>query len=93
MPGEVVRPVSAARSGWATAPSLRLLASAKARRAASVVSAVHGVTASSAARRRPISSRFSGVSSAAAFGSISSGRSAKMKYEPSISSISVFARS
>ena len=29
-PGEVVRPVSATRSGWATAPSLRLLASAKA---------------------------------------------------------------
>ena len=79
IPGEVVRPVSATRSGCATAPSLRLFASAKVRIAASVVSAVQAVTASSAARSRPISARFSGVSSAAAFGSISSGRSAKMK--------------
>ena len=34
-----------------------------------------------------------GVLACAAFGSISSGRSAKMKYEPAISSISVLARS
>ena len=79
MPGDVVRPVSATRSGWATAPSLRLFASANARIAASVVSAVHGVTASSARRSLPISSRFSGVNNAAALGSISSGRSAKIK--------------
>ena len=36
MPGDTVRPVSAARSGCATLPSFRPLASAKARAAASI---------------------------------------------------------
>ena len=39
MPGEVVRPVRAARSGWARAPSFRPVRSASSRIAASVVSA------------------------------------------------------
>ena len=43
--GEVVRPVSAARSGCATLPSLSPLRSAKVRTACSVVSALHGSTA------------------------------------------------
>ena len=38
MPGEVVRPVSAARSGWATAPSLAPRCSANVRTACSVPS-------------------------------------------------------
>ena len=79
MPGEVVRPVSAARSGWATAPSLKLFCSAKFRMAASVVSALQGETACSTPRSFVISARLSSVRIASAFGSSSSGRSAKMK--------------
>ena len=65
MPGEVVRPVSATRSGWATAPSLRLFAP---RNSASRLRwfALHRLTASSAARSLPISARVSGVSRASA---------------------------
>ena len=48
---------------------------------------------SSAVRNWPISAGLSGVSTAAAFGSIGSGRSAKMKPALSSSSISVLARS
>ena len=47
------RPVSAARSGWATPPSLTPLRSAKARTACSVVSAVQGSTASSSPASSP----------------------------------------
>ena len=70
MPGDVVRPVKAIRSGCATAPSLRLFCSAKVRIVASVVSAFHDVTDSSAARSLSISARVSGVSNAAALASI-----------------------
>src|SRR5262249_39628141 len=42
IPGEVVRPVSAARSGCATAPSLTPSVSAKVRTAASVAAALQG---------------------------------------------------
>src|SRR5260370_28280979 len=45
MPGEVTRPVRAARKGCATAPSLRSLRSTNARTSLSIASAVHGQTA------------------------------------------------
>ena len=79
MPGEVVRPVSAARSGCATAPSLTPLRSAKPRTACSVAAAVQGSTASSAGMISASSARASGVSSAAALSSSASGRAAQMK--------------
>src|SRR5260221_343854 len=44
MPGEVTRPVRAARKGCATAPSLRSLRSTNARTTLSIASAVHGST-------------------------------------------------
>ena len=49
IPGEVVRPVSAARNGCATAPSLAPRCSAKPRTACSVASAVQGSTSASSA--------------------------------------------
>src|ERR1700716_862006 len=74
MPGEVARPVSAARSGWATAPSLTPSASAKARTAASVASAYQGSTAASLAASFPIRARASPVSKEAVLSSSASGR-------------------
>ena len=49
MPGEVVRPVSAARNGCATAPSLTPLALGEGAHGLSVASAVQGSTAASSA--------------------------------------------
>jgi len=91
--GEVVRPVSAARNGCATFPSLSPLRSAKARTACSVVSALQGSTILRSAERSPRRLRVSAVSKPAALSSRASGRSATMKRAPSASSTRVLARS
>src|SRR5262252_8574905 len=59
--GEVVRPVSAARNGCATFPSLSPLRSAKARTACSVVFALQGSTILRSAERSPRRLRVSAV--------------------------------
>src|SRR5262249_4229391 len=91
--GEVLRPVSAARNGCATVPSLTPLRSAKARTACSVVSALQGSTILRSAERSPRRLRASAVSRPAALLSGTSGRLAAMKRAPSASSTRVLARS
>ena len=90
-PGETARPVSAARSGWATAPSRRSSASASLRTAVSSAAASQGVTAASAAANRDKRSP-AGASSFAPPGSGTIGRDATRNTALSDSSIRSFVR-
>ena len=92
--GEVVRPVSAARSGWATLPSLTPLRSAKARDGLFGRLGVPGLDRAEVFRDRASSARASGVSSACApCRRARAGGRQQMKRAPSTSSTSVLARS
>ena len=94
MPGEAVRPVSAARSGCATLPSFRSRSAAKALTAASVAATDQSATASRTREQRgQAACAHRHRAGAAAAASTASGRSAKMKAAPAMRSLRVLARS